>query len=90
MVNIHKFKNLDLPAFRSELSKSNFDRIETITSNPNEMWLLWRTFFLDVLNKHAPIGNIKITTIHYSRSQATCKATRFFKEKISAASFSAN
>ena len=24
------------------------------------MWLLWRTFFLDVLNKHAPIGNIKI------------------------------
>ena len=24
------------------------------------MWLLWRTFYLDVLNKHAPIGNNKI------------------------------
>ena len=60
MVTILKFKNFDLPAFRSELSKMNFDRIETITSNPNEIWSLWRTFFLDVLNKHAPIGNIKI------------------------------
>ena len=52
--------SFDLPVFRSELSKINFDRIETITSNPNEMWLLRRTFFFDVLNKHAPIGNIKI------------------------------
>ena len=60
MVTVRKFKNFDLPAFMSELSKINFDRIETITSNPNEMWLLWRTFFLDVVNKHAPIGNIKI------------------------------
>ena len=60
MVTVRKFKNFDLPAFRSELSKLNFDRIEIITSNPNEMWLLWRTFVLDVLNKHAPIGNIKI------------------------------
>ena len=60
MVTICKFKNFDLPVFRSELSKINFDRIETITSNPNEMWLSWRTFFLDVLNKHAPVGNNKI------------------------------
>ena len=45
MVAVRKFKNFDLLAFRSELSKINFDRIETIISNPNEMWLLWRTFF---------------------------------------------
>ena len=38
----------------------NFDRIKTITSDPNEMWLLWRTFFFVVLNKHAPIGSIKV------------------------------
>ena len=60
MVTVCKFKNFDLPVFRSKLSKINFDRIETITSNPNEMWLLWRNFLLDVLNKHALIGNIKI------------------------------
>ena len=59
MVTVPKFKNFDLPAFRSWLSKINFDRIKTITSNPNEMWLLWWTF-LDVLNKHSTIGNIKM------------------------------
>ena len=26
----------------------------------NEMWLIWKTLFLDVLNKDAPITNIKI------------------------------
>ena len=61
MVTVCKFKNFDLPAFKFELSKINFDRIETTTSYPNQMWLLWRAFFLDVLNKHAPVGNIKIT-----------------------------
>ena len=59
MVTVRKFKNFDLPAFRSELSKFNFDRIETVTFDLNEMWI-WRTFFLDVLNKHAPIDNIRI------------------------------
>ena len=39
MVAILKLKNFDLPAFMSKLSKINFDRIETITSNPNEMLL---------------------------------------------------
>ena len=44
MVTVLKFKNFDLPAIRSEISKINFERVETITSDPNEMWLLWRTF----------------------------------------------
>ena len=59
-VTIRKFKNFDLPAFRSELNKINFNHIKTLTSDPNEMWMFWKTFFLDVLNKHAPIDNIKI------------------------------
>ena len=59
-VTVRKLKNFDLPAFRYVLSKINFDHIKTLTSDPNEMWLLWKTFFLDVLNKHAPIDNIKI------------------------------
>ena len=28
------------------------------------MWLLWKTFFLDILNKHAPITNIKVKSNH--------------------------
>ena len=57
---VPKFKNFDLPVFRSELSKINFDHIKTLTSDPNEMWLLWKSFLLDVVNQHAPIDNIKI------------------------------
>ena len=29
-------------------------------SDPNQLWLLWKTMFLDVLNKHAPVDSIKI------------------------------
>ena len=58
MITFCKFKHFDLLAFSPKLTKINFDRI--VTTNPNEIWLLWRTFSLDVLNKHAPIGNIKI------------------------------
>ena len=59
-VTVRKFKNFDLPAFRSELNKVNFNHIKTLASDPNEMWLFWKTFFLDVLNEHAPVDNIKI------------------------------
>ena len=45
MIIVCKFKNFDLPAFWSELSKINFDWTETITSDPNEMWLLLRPCF---------------------------------------------
>ena len=59
-VTVRRFKNFDLLAFWSELNKINFDHIETLASDPNEMWLFWKTFFSDVLNKYAPINNIKI------------------------------
>ena len=59
MVTVRKFKTFGLPAFRSELSKINFDRIETTTSDLMKCDY-YEGPFLDVLNKHAPIGNIKI------------------------------
>ena len=47
-------------AFISELKKIPFDQIKLLTNDPNEMWFLWKTMFLDVLNKHAPVTEIKI------------------------------
>ena len=37
-----------------------FDQIKNVTNDANEMWLIWKAFFLDLLNKHAPITNIKV------------------------------
>ena len=30
------------------------------SSDANEMWNIWKRFFLDILNKHAPITNIQV------------------------------
>ena len=37
-----------------------FDQIKYVTNDANEMWLIWKAFFLDLLNKRAPITNIKV------------------------------
>ena len=37
-----------------------FDKIKSISKEANEMWILWKALFLDILNKHAPIINIKV------------------------------
>ena len=42
------------------------DQIRNVTDNANDMWLIWKTFFLDVLNKHAPIAQIKVQSSRLS------------------------
>ena len=37
-----------------------FDKIKSVSKDANEMWILWKAFFLEILNKHAPIVNIKV------------------------------
>ena len=36
------------------------DEIKNISRDANEMRTLWKSFFLDILNKHAPIPNIQV------------------------------
>ena len=43
-----------------ELKSKNFDAIKDITRKPSEMWVIWKSFFLDVLNKHAPLAKIGV------------------------------
>ena len=37
-----------------------FDQTKNVTNDVNEMWLTWKAFFSDLLNKHAPVTNIKV------------------------------
>ena len=60
IVTVRKYKKFDLAAFRRDLHGIQFDEIRSISSDPNEMWTIWKNLFLEVLNKHAPLDNIKI------------------------------
>ena len=60
IVTVRKYKKFDLAAFRHDLHRIQFDEIRSISSDPNEMWTVWKNLFLEVLNKHAPLDNIKI------------------------------
>ena len=37
-----------------------FDEIKNISHDANEMWTLWKSFFSDILNKHAPITYVQV------------------------------
>ena len=50
-VTIRKFRRFDLDAFKSDLQGVHFDEIKSLPSDPEEMWLIWKTLFSDVLNK---------------------------------------
>ena len=58
-MSVRNFKKFDLKSF-VELMEVPFDQIKNDTNDANEMWLIWKAFFLDLLNKHAPLTNIKV------------------------------
>ena len=62
-ISTRKLNVFDEIVFISELKKIPFDQIKLLTNDPNEMWFLWKTIFLDVLNKHDPVTEIKRETV---------------------------
>ena len=50
----------------------NFDQIKNITDDPDEMWGLWKRFYIDVLNEHAPVTVMKMkgNNLPYIKSEA--------------------
>ena len=59
-LNVRNYKKFDLKAFKKDMINVPFDEIKYISSDANEMWNLWKRFFLDILNKQAPITNIQV------------------------------
>ena len=57
---VRKFKRFDNNSFLKELSMVNFNENKNVTSDPNQMWLLWNNLFLNTLDMHAPISEIRI------------------------------
>ena len=60
LLNVRNYKKFNLHAFRQNMNNVPFHKIKSICKDANEMWILWGAFFLDILNKHAHVINIKI------------------------------
>ena len=64
ILNVRNFRKLYKVAFQLDIEKIPTEQITFVSKDVNEMWLLWNTFFLDILIKHAPITNIKVKSNH--------------------------
>jgi hypothetical protein len=56
-------KNFDDKKFVEDLLNQHLEYVYFFADNPNTMWEIWKKLFEEVLNKHAPIQQKKISFI---------------------------
>ena len=61
-----------LKASQLDIQHIPFDIIKTVSKDVNDIWLRWKTFFLDILEKHMPTTEfrLKANKIPYINAQA--------------------
>ena len=64
ILNVRNFKRFDSVSFQADIKGIPMERIRSVSGDVNEMWHWWKTFFLDILNKHAPVAKIKVKGNH--------------------------
>ena len=57
-LSVRNYKKFDTQAFRNDIENLPFDQIKNVSQDANEMLLIWKSFFIDTLNKHAPVTKI--------------------------------
>ena len=67
-------KNFNEHNFIKELQEQHWEYIYFFATDTNCMWEIWKTLFMEVLNKHSPIQNKKV------RSKNVPWITRRIKE----------
>ena len=60
LITARTFRKFNSESFLMDLRNIQFDQMKGIEKDPNELWQIWKTLFLEVLNKHAPVSNIRI------------------------------
>ena len=64
ILNVCNFKRFDSVSFQANIKGIPMEKIRSVSGDVNEMWHWWKTFFLDILNKHAPVAKIKVKGNH--------------------------
>ena len=59
-LTVRNYKKFDAQEFQDDVEKLPLDQIRNVTDNANDMWPIWKAFFLDVLNKHALIAQVNV------------------------------
>ena len=59
VVNVHNHKKFDLKAFQLDIQHIPCDIIETVSKDVNDIWFRWKTFSLNILEKHMPTTEFK-------------------------------
>ena len=58
-ITYRQFKNFNRNSFRSDILAQPWDDLKGV-HNPNEMWLKWKTLFLEVSDVHAPLRSKRV------------------------------
>ena len=53
-------KNFNENKFISELMQQHWEYIYCCAEDPNAMWEIWKSIFLEMLDKHAPLQHKKL------------------------------
>jgi len=61
---IRDYKHFDAELFLEDLSRMPWNAIQQF-NNPNTCWNVWKSFFTETLNKHAPIRNKRTRRIKH-------------------------
>ena len=61
---MRNFKRFDEEEFQRDLLDIPFSDIKAAASDTNELWDIWKNFFLAVLNKHAPPTTSRVKDRH--------------------------
>ena len=59
IIESRQFKNFDCDAFIEDIKETPF-HFASFMHDPNEMWDVWKSLFLEVINKHAPMRKRKV------------------------------
>ena len=60
IVTVRSTKNLNIDTLKKDLNELPFELIRASADNPNDLSSSWKSFFLDTLNKHAPVKTIGV------------------------------
>ena len=64
ILNVRNFKRFDSVSFQADIKGIPMEKIRSVSGDVNEMWHWWKTFFSDILNKHASVAKIKVKGTH--------------------------
>ena len=60
VITVRKYKRFNMVDFQSDLKEIPMECIRLVSKDVNEVWLRWKAFFFDILDKLAPVTKIKV------------------------------